>query len=657
MLIVKDSGKFKNGVLTSFIYSEIYSKKYWLGLTPLNSVNITPKLNRRIMKNSDFKKALELVGIRIRKFSPEKQRPILTDLKSYNIGGFSMELSKSLGSNIVDFPEIFKLVKSPASMEAQIKKFCEEENIEISGISNKEIVIPQDLSSLTLNLDRSSKEWGNKRYFCTTKEEFIDHGTSGQFYIDLCRMSAQDAASLARSVIPKYIPRGGRGVVPDKNPVTGTTHDFFNVYIPAEWKLWKDRNPDQWDKIPDSPPDEIIRTLKHLIPDRKEREYLYAWIYTSLTSRSFVYLVLCGDPGVGKNRLKLLINALHGKTNLVDGKKETFGANESKFNSQMENNTLVWFDELKYGPDMEPRMKEYQNTNIAIEKKGVDATQSSEIYSSMVISNNYPRDNYLLFNSRKFAPLVLGTGPLTQALNPDEIAAFSAKLDVHAKTFDVRYAAQIAKWILKIGKKYLKDWPNLEYQGPKFWELAHSSMSRWQKIAVQSLTTKTNRGPFPGWDERKKAYLWSKVEEALRRKKEYESKDYRDPNTVRNFFESYRDTDGKIIFDVEIDKRNVVHDFWIKPKSGVVKNPPPREVPEGENDFSGLHRPPGISGFQWRKMQEAHLLLNNAADKDSEELTKPEAMSEVQWQKMKLEREAGRKGLSNGKGKGKGEKA
>ncbi len=295
------------------------------------------------------------------------------------------------------------------------------------------------------------------------------------------------------------------------------------------------------------------------------------------------------------------MRSLHGAHNSSDGKKETFGANQNKFNSQMEENTFLWFDELKYGPDMEPRMKEYQNDDISIEKKGRDTTRSTKIFCSMVISNNHPRDNYLLFNSRKFAPLVLGNSPLTVAMTPEEIKELSERMDDTNEKFDVKLIAQIAKWITSIGPKYVPVWPNLEYQGPKFSELCHSSMSRWQKIAVIAMTVENRKGPIGGWDETKKAFLWSGVEASLRKKKEFESKDYRDSSTVKAFFKTYQDMSGKKVFEIE-DVNSEIADFWIKPIGGLKKVHGKLGLGASSGEMT-LERPSGISAFQWKKMK------------------------------------------------------
>lgn len=551
---------------------------------------------------SALKAALEAAGISIKGYDPNKANPIRTHTGSLTISKFSEQLRKGLKLDLKNHPEVLDGIQEPAEMERLIEEYALEELDATTGKA-----IPPEVSHLTLNVDTSSTDPGLKRFFCTTPEEFRDISISGQYYTEMCALSVKEATPSARPVVPRYLPRRAQGIHPETNKITQQKINYFNNYVPAGWELFRRRNPSEWAKIPSKPPEVIIRMIKHVIPNKEERNYFYAWLYTSITKRAYVYLVLCGNPGVGKNRLKLLMRALHGEQNASDGKKETFGANESKFNSQMEENTFLWFDELSYGPEMEPRMKEYQNDYISIEKKGIDSTRSTEIYCSMVISNNYARNNYLLFNSRKFAPLVLGSKPLTAAMTPKEINDISERLDDTHPRFDVKFVSQIAKWITSIGPKYVKDWPNLEYRGPMFWKLAGSSMSRWQKIAVLALTTENKRGAFAGWDESKKGFLWSKVEEDLRRKKEYESKDYRDPTTVKAFFENYCDIHGTKVFEVESEVDSIVQDFWIKPIGGLVKRNITISLNDGqEKILEDLVRPAGTSEFKWRKMKEEH---------------------------------------------------
>lgn len=568
-----------------------------------------------------LEKALKAANIKITGYQPKKQRSILTSSGAMDVNKFIKTLMDKLGAKMAEHPEILKACYDISEMSDLVEKYAEE-NLEEVGEGNQ-VVIPDEFKKYTLNIDMSSKEDNSKRFFITTEEDLVSKDISGRYYLDKCNIPPPQAIHIARPIVPKFMPRRPRGVTRMQNPTTLENINYYNTYVPPEWEQWKSRNPEEWKRLPAKPPMLVMKLLKHLIPLKEEREYLYAWVYTSLTARSYVYLVLCGAPGAGKNRFKLLLRALHGMSNTADGKKETFGANDNKFNGQMEDNTLIWLDEFKYTHEMEPRLKEYQNDYISIERKGLDATKSTEIYPSMVISNNYPRDNYLPFDARKFAPLVLADRDLKFSMATEEIAELSDRIDSSRPDFDVRYVAQIAKWILSVGAKHIDKWPYMEYKGPKFWEIAHASMSRWQKIAVMAATTTTMRGPMPGWDEKRKAFLWSKMEEGLRKKKEYESKDYRDTLTVKSFFDSFRDAQGNLAFQTE-DARGSksFHDFWVKPINGLLPLTGGITLDTVDRDLidtpeGGVIRPPGLSNFQWRKLQEK--MKGSDSGKDIEE--------------------------------------
>lgn len=551
-------------------------------------------------------KSLELANILLKKYDPQKVRPVQTgDHTTLSISKFTSLLVSALRKDIGSFPEIIECINNPEKMQELLEEWAIENP---SFSAQGALAIPDELNHLILNIDTSATR-REERFFCTTDDELKSDKISGAYFIDKSGMSPQESVLNARAVVPRYLPRNVLGVHKNIDSTTGEESNFFNTYIPAPWNLWRKKNPAEWNKLPAKPPKELIEMIKHIIPLKTEREYLYAWLYTSITARSYVYLVLQGIPGLGKNRLLVLVKALHGSNNFVNGKKETFGANGSKFNGQLFNSTAAWFDELAYNFEMESRMKEYQNDTASKELKGVDATGSSDLFCSMVISNNYQRENYIPFNARKFAPIALGTTPLKELMSEEVISEISNKLDESSPEFDVKYVAQIAKWILKIGSSYTPKYPRLEYQGPKFWELAHSSMSRWQKIVVAALTTRNIKGYFPGWHESKKAFQWTQVESALRRKKDLSDKDYRDPSTVKAFFDNYRDTEGKKVFETKAFTGSILQDFWVSPLGGVEKIIGDVTVDMGDGERirileqGPIERPRGISDFQWRKLK------------------------------------------------------
>lgn len=505
----------------------------------------------------ELRDALESVKIKILKYDPSKQRPVTTSIGTMDIRKFSGVLLEKLGAEMIKYPDVVAAAYNQNKMSELLDELSREEEVLVS--SKEEIVVPPELEDYTLNTNMIAKR-GEEEFFLTTKDEFVSR-TTGRYYISRCGIPPAVAYKMARAVIPEYHPRKAPGTFDEMNPQTEEKETILNTYVPADWDLWKRKNKRQWNKLHSSPPTLFIKLLQHLIPDPKERKYFYAWLYASMTSRSYVYLVLCGVPGSGKNRLKLVLRALHGRDNTNDGKKSTL---DNRFNSQLSTGTLTWFDELKYDSDMENVMKEIQNDYLSIERKGVDATRSSTIHSSMVISNNKPRDNFLAFDARKFAPLVLGSKDLRHSMTEAEIDRLTRKVEIGKPDFDVKFVAQIAKWILSIGKANLEKHPTLEYRGPMFWTLAHTSMTRWQKKAIMVLIDKKT-GTKVGWDDVEKAHLWSKVEEKIIKRSGDNSMMFPDYSTIKAFFDIFRDGEGRKAFDTKLVAGSILSDFWIYP--------------------------------------------------------------------------------------------
>lgn len=507
---------------------------------------------------SSLKEALDSAKIKIEKYDPKKSKQVYSSIGTMEVRKFSGVLLEKLGAKILNFPDVVEAAHDIDKMKELLEELAEEENVLVSD--KKEIIIPKELEKYTLNVNMVAGR-GEDDFFLTTSDELISR-TTGKFYMGKCGIKPEEAWKLARPVIPEYLPRSKAGTFVSINSKTKEEEKIFNTYLPAEWARWKNENRTEWRKIPASPPTLVMKLLRHLVPDPKERKYLYAWLYASLTARSYVYLVLCGAPGAGKNRLKLLLRALHGSENTNDGKKSTL---DNRFNSQLSTGTLTWFDELKYDSDMENVMKEMQNDYLSIEKKGVDATRSSVIHSSMVISNNKPRDNFIAFDARKFAPLVLAPNDLRNSMTEKEIDELTRRVESGKPDFDVKFVAQIAKWILSIGEANFKKCPTLEYKGPMFWTLAHTSMTRWQKKAITALVDKKT-GNKIGWDSDRGAHLWSAVEEKIIKRSSDTSMTFPDYSSVKAFFDVFRDGNGVKAFDTElVPGDNILGDFWIHP--------------------------------------------------------------------------------------------
>lgn len=502
-------------------------------------------------EDNQLAQALKAINLRVLKYEPAKSRPVKTNRAgTISLDKFSKILKDELAIKIKEFPEVMDAVFDEGILHDQLKEFTKAKKIFVPEKSD--IEVPEELDGLTLNCDMTAKG-RDDRYFLTYEDETVSR-ISGEFFLSACGLSIVEATAQARKVIPEYLPRSKPGI--DKLKSKGKESVVFNKYIPP---LWKDYA--EYDKLPDKLPAIFEKLVNHLFPIKEEREYFYAWLHASMFSRAFVYLVLCGAPGTGKNRLKLILRALHGHANAIDGKRSTL---VERFNSQLSDSTLAWFDELHYDMDMENIMKELQNDTISIERKGVDATRATRIFASLVISNNKPRDNYIAFDARKFVPLKVTSKRLEQSMTKEEIDQLTAKVENEdSETFDIKFLAQIAKWIKKHGKS--DKWPQLEYKGPMFYTLAHTSMSRWQKKAASMVLEANPRTSARITYDEEKGYLWSSMQEINQKKNGDKSLQFPDFTTIKYFFDIFKDGQGRKAFKTKNVRENIMGDFWVKP--------------------------------------------------------------------------------------------
>ena len=492
--------------------------------------------------------ALDLINIKIFEYNISKKRPISLGGGPMSVEGFCKLFRERLGEKISKFPDLVSALFNPEKMEKLLIDLAREQG-NLKG-EKVEIEIPEDMENLTLNIDLTAK--GKMDTFFMTTADDIVSPISADSYLLITQMPPKEAAAVARKVIPRYEPRKNKRIFEVENNKVRST--IFNLYTPPEWTK---HEYNQYAAIPPL----FFRLVKHLIPDKLEREYFYDWLHESLYSRSFVYLVLCGPPGIGKNVLKKVVRALHGHVNTVDGKKSTL---VEKFNSQLGEATLAWFDELKYDAEMENVMKELQNDTISIERKGVDASRSTRIHSSIIISNNKPRDNYLDFEARKFAPLVLSGSRLETSMSAEEIDTLVKKVEKpDSKKFDTKFLADIAHWLKARGTT--GKWKNLEYKGPMFWKLTHTSMTRWQKRIVSTIMEPETKSQKYGYDLEKKSFLWSTMHLRLIKKSGDKSMTFPDYSSVSAFFDAFRDGEGKKAFSIKLIEGDILGDFWVKP--------------------------------------------------------------------------------------------
>lgn len=502
---------------------------------------------------SQLSEVLRLLKFKITKYDPSKSFPIsLNNQRAIGLDRFAKKIIEALGTRATKYPEVWAMCVDPSlsDFHEELEKYIKENKIENAADAESTITIPEEYAHLTLNLEESHVG-KDLRFFMTTEKERISQ-VSGYVYLRVCNIPENEALNICRRVISEYRARSGPGIVEQKN-IVGEVKSIFNSYITPQWM-------DYEGELPDRLPPLFKKLVYHLFPLPIEREYFFNWLYASLFNRAFVYLVLCGAGGTGKNRLKLVMRALHGFTNTVDGKRSTL---VERFNSQLADSTLAWFDELHYTIDTENVMKEIQNDTISIERKNFDATRSTKIYASLAISNNKPRDNYIAFDARKFAPLVVSPSRLDTAMTTEEITELTNKVENwESETFDIAFIAQIGRWIQKHG--WTNKWPTLEYKGPMFFKLAHTSMTRWQKKAAAMILEARPQASHNITYEKEKGFLWSTMEEASQKKNGDKSLQFPEFSTVKYFFDIFVDGKGVKAFETLPLEDSIMGDFWVK---------------------------------------------------------------------------------------------
>jgi len=137
---------------------------------------------------SALKAALEAANIRLKGYDPEKARPVRTTEGSLSVGKFADKLGTALKKVWREHPEVFDGIQDHDQMEKLLEDYAEEEFDSVSGAA-----VPPELSHLTLNIDTASTDPGQKRFFCTTPEEFRDTSISGQYYLGKCGMAPAEA--------------------------------------------------------------------------------------------------------------------------------------------------------------------------------------------------------------------------------------------------------------------------------------------------------------------------------------------------------------------------------------------------------------------------------------------------------------------------------
>ena len=217
--------------------------------------------------------------------------------------------------------------------------------------------------------------------------------------------------------------------------------------------------------------------LEHLFPNYEAREYVFNWLNGAMTSKQgneFI-LVLNGPTGTGKTIFATdLMLALFGEKNWGAAPKHLF---ESNFNSVLENKRLIFIDEAKINERDYNTVKLYANKKLNIEKKGMDANNTTDLYYSMILSNNKMGNIFVDPDDRRFSIVETTTDKLLDAWEDESVTEFVEALK------DPDFVREIGEYILaNYGSETLK-----QYKSARFYQFVWRHLSQWQKLVCNKI--------------------------------------------------------------------------------------------------------------------------------------------------------------------------
>lgn len=271
-----------------------------------------------------------------------------------------------------------------------------------------------------------------------------------------------------------YNPHGSYGLT--LMPATNAVY-LANQYVPPEWRTL-DVEPEL--------PEEIDRLMAHLFPKDECREFVYTWIYHSLTSRAGTYLYLCGGQGSGKNSLANIVAALHGAGNTSNPKQDGI---HGRFNQFLKNRSFVFFDEYNCRTRQDKdTLKRIINERVQIEAKNKDH-EDIDIHASYFIANNSLEALGLEPTDRRFSVPDVTHAAILPALGANFVSDLMVKLKDHA------YVARLGRWILANFRE--PKWgPEVPYQRSRFEEIVLATA----RSGIAEIVAKTLRGEQNDYD-------------------------------------------------------------------------------------------------------------------------------------------------------------
>lgn len=322
----------------------------------------------------------------------------------------------------------------------------------------------------------------------------------------------------------------------------------LNLYEPPKWMqddrgILKHLSEEEKDDL--ECPQEIMEFMSHLFPDKECRDFVFNWMHYSLTRRCETYLTLNGKKGVGKGIFcNQLMQALVGEDNYLIAPESIL---DSIFNSALENTRMLVLDEVRVDNDKQlNRLKKYANNKQNIEKKGFDANNVTETFSSNIISNNDIMDMRLTWDERRFSIPELSDIPLLEIWEQEKIDGFIKRFSE-----DEEFVRQFGYWIFYKAKSS-KYHEFSAWKSSRFNTIVYHSLSEWKKVIVD-LILADKHGDGVAISDCKKEYK-NRVDNGKFPVK---------PRRIKDFLEDYRHEGkyqlGELVFNTDEKEHEIVN--------------------------------------------------------------------------------------------------
>lgn len=251
----------------------------------------------------------------------------------------------------------------------------------------------------------------------------------------------------------------------------------FNLYKTPKWV-------GSTASTPENIPNRILTLLNNVFPDPQTLEYVLCWMYHAISSRNAVYLCMVGPRGVGKTMIADLVGQLVGTDYY---QKVDDSILEDKFNSQLDNARLAFYDEISVNdPEKINKLKRFANETTSVQAKGKDA-KTIKNYSSGILANNYIDGLQIGPEERRFSIVEIGEKDLRDVMPQGEIDILAGYLNSSSGDEPHEDLTNFGHWLLNTHNDKCKYSNSHTWKGEYYYKISFGGLAQWKQFLVEHL--------------------------------------------------------------------------------------------------------------------------------------------------------------------------